>query len=175
MFLQIFSKKQYAETSVHKATHPAVTKKWLLSNSVFMYYNILLTNNFIHCNEHSLWESNSNWKLFLLPEKLAIKHVIWLKWAILVHLTRFLYASSQFVYRNCKTVRAQTWQPCAAPRRHVLLSIFEMKFYLCILFLMIIVYFWMNSYSTHLMYMGHYKYMYLLQLFYCTFVVFWGH
>ena len=50
---------------------------------------------------------------------IAIKHVLWLKWAILVHLTRFLYASSQFVYRNCKTVRAQTWQPCADPRRHV--------------------------------------------------------
>ena len=55
MFLRAFSPKQLAETSVHRTTHPTVTK---------LCFNVLLhifTKQFE--NEYSLWESKSNCKI----------------------------------------------------------------------------------------------------------------
>ena len=60
MFLRAFSPKQLAETSVHRATHPTVTKMTIVK----LCFNVLLhifTKQFE--NEYSLWESNSNCKI----------------------------------------------------------------------------------------------------------------
>ena len=60
MFLRAFSPKLVAETSVHRATHPTVTKMPIVK----LCFNVLLhifTKQFE--NEYSLWESNSNCKI----------------------------------------------------------------------------------------------------------------
>ena len=60
MFLHAFSPKQLAETSVHRATHPTVTKMTIVK----LCFNVLLhifAKQFE--NEYSLWESNSNCKI----------------------------------------------------------------------------------------------------------------
>ena len=70
-------------------------------------------------------------------------------------------SSSQSVCLNCNThvwkdgvlVPTQTWQQCAAPRRRVLASLFEIKFLpmYFVVGLKLLLLYRVNSYSTHLM------------------------
>ena len=57
MFLHAFSQKQCAETSVQRATHPAVTKMTI----VILWFYVLQHNfNKQFKNEHSQKERNNN-------------------------------------------------------------------------------------------------------------------